>query len=147
MTSAKGLVAGTIFLATVLAPITATALSEAVSEAQAVPLVATAPCNDTSTTGLATSPLLAPLSGHSIHLADFDGVVYYTVERDGYQVVATLASGAEERPIRFLTTLAPGQRMLISVPRQVGEPSLDFEIVRAEDDLVVGYATPCSSRN
>ncbi|RWK44046.1 MAG: hypothetical protein EOR46_04275 [Mesorhizobium sp.] len=41
---------------------------------------------------------LAPGSGHSIHLAAFDGVVYYTVEQDGYRVVATLAPGGTVSP-------------------------------------------------
>ena len=78
---------------------------------------------------------LQPGSGHSIRLDRFTGAVYYTAEPDGYRVVATLASGAEDQPIRFLATLGPGQRMLISVPQALGEPSLDFEILRDGDTL------------
>ena len=84
---------------------------------------------------------LAPDSGHSIHLADFSGVVYYTIEQDGYRVVATLASGPEALPIRFISTLGPGQRVVFSVPGAAGKPSTDFEIVRSGDALLA-HARP-----
>lgn len=93
-------------------------------------------------TGVAVAAELAPINAHSIHLARFDGIVYYTVEQDGYRVVATLASGPEEPPIRFIATLGPGQHMLISVPQSVGQPSLDVEIRRNGEVLVVGTLTP-----
>ena len=75
-------------------------------------------------------------SGHSVRLSPYGGTVYYTVAEDGFEVVVTLASGPEATPIRFVSTLRPGQRMLISVPRAVGEPSADFDIVRNGDVLV-----------
>lgn len=86
--------------------------------------------------GGAAAEELAPSSAHSIHLADFNGVIYYTVEQDGYRVVATLSSGSEARPIRFISTLARGQRLVVSVPRSAGESSIDFEIVRNGDALL-----------
>jgi hypothetical protein len=61
---------------------------------------------------------LPAMAGQSIDLGQFHGIVHYTIEPDGYRVVATLASGAEDPPIRFVSTLGPGQRMLISVPRR-----------------------------
>jgi hypothetical protein len=139
MTNAKALAAGAIFLTTAFASSTiATAQSESVLESQAVPLVAaTAPCNKTSNTDLATSPVLAPRSARSVRLARFDCIVYYTVEQDGYRVVATLASGAEDLPIRFISTLGPGQRIVISVPQSVDQPSVDFQILRDCDALLV----------
>jgi hypothetical protein len=88
--------------------------------------------------GTAAASELAPGNGRTLHLGGFDGIVYYTVERDGYLVVATLASRAKTPPIRFVATLAPGQSMMISVPQAVGEPSLDFEIVRIGEALFVG---------
>lgn len=91
-------------------------------------------------TGVAVAAELAPINAHSIRLARFDGIVYYTVEQDGYRVVATLASGPEDLPIRFISTLGPGQRMVISVPRSVGQPSVDLEIVRDGDALLVSDA-------
>lgn len=80
---------------------------------------------------------LAPGNGHSLRLGGFDGIVYYTVEPDGYHVVATLASGTDAPAIRFIATLAPGQSMTISVPQDVGEPSLDLEVARTGEALIV----------
>ena len=87
--------------------------------------------------------VLAPLAAASVHLRRFDGVVYYTRESDGYRVVATLASGPGDVPIRFVATLAPEQHLAISVPQDVGQPSIDVAITRTKDALAVGYATPC----
>jgi len=89
-------------------------------------------------TGLSMAAELAPINAHRIHFARFDGILYYTVEQDGYRVVATLASGPEELPIRFIATLGPGQRAMISVPQSVDQPSVDFEIFRDGDALIVG---------
>jgi hypothetical protein len=93
-------------------------------------------------TGVAVAAELAPINAHSIRLARFDGIVYYTVEQDGYRVVATLASGPEELPIRFVATLRPEQHLLISVPQPVGQSSIDVEIRRNGDALVVSGANP-----
>ena len=89
-------------------------------------------------TGVSLAAELAPIDAHGIRLASFDGIVYYTVEQDGYRVVATLAAGPEALPIRFVATLGPGQRMLISVPRSASEPAIEVEIRRNGDTLVVG---------
>ncbi|MBB4187003.1 hypothetical protein [Sinorhizobium terangae] len=88
-------------------------------------------------TGAAAASDLKPGNGHSMHLGRFNGAVYYTVEKDGYRVVATLASGTDEQPIRFVSTLEPGQRLMISVPQEIGQPSVDFEIVRDGKALFV----------
>jgi hypothetical protein len=93
-----------------------------------------------ATGGAAASELL-PSSGHSIQLGSFSGAVYYTVEQDGYRVVATMASGAEQQPVRVVSTLAAGQRMMISVPQALGQPSIDFEIVRDGKALLVSDPT------
>ena len=88
--------------------------------------------------GTAAASELAPGDGRTLQLGSFDGTVYYTVEQDGYHVVATLASGADAQPIRFIATLGPGQSLMISVPQAIGEPSLDFEVVRIGETLLVG---------
>lgn len=88
-------------------------------------------------TGAAAAADLKAGNGHSMHLGRFNGAVYYTVEKDGYRVVATLASGADEQPIRFVSTLGPGQRLMISVPQEIGQPSVDFEIIRDGEVLLV----------
>ena len=95
-------------------------------------------------TGAAAAEL-PPQSAESIHLAGFDGVVYYTAEQDGYRVVTTLASGAEQQPIRFVSTLAPGQRVVISVPQAEGQPAVDFEIQRTGDSLFVGETSAATA--
>ncbi|MGY4472731.1 hypothetical protein [Bradyrhizobium sp. USDA 3364] len=70
--------------------------------------------------GAAHASTLRPIEGQSIHLGDVSGVVYYTVEPDGYRVVTTLAHGEAGTPIRFVSVLAPGQRALLSTPNQAG---------------------------
>lgn len=85
---------------------------------------------------------LAALNAESVDLGSFRGIVYYTVETEGYRVVATLGSGTEGQPIRFVSTLEPGQRMLISLPQAVGQPSIDLEITRDGDALLVGESGP-----
>jgi hypothetical protein len=97
-----------------------------------------------SATGVTAASELAPGGGYSIHLGRFDGAVYYTVEPDGYRVVATLASRADAPPIRFASTLQPGQRIVISVPQAAGQPSIDFEIVRDGDAVRVSDLLPPS---
>jgi hypothetical protein len=91
--------------------------------------------------GVATAGELKAGDGYSIRLAHVSGVVYYTIEQEGFEVVATLSSGVEELPIRFSSTLAPGQRFVISVPQSVGQPPLAFEIVRDGNTLLVNVPT------
>ena len=93
--------------------------------------------------GAAHAGELRPTQGQTFDLGGVLGVAYYTVEQDGYHVVATLASGAET-PIRFIATLGPGQSLTISVPQAVGELPLDFEIARIGEALFVG--DPVSAR-
>lgn len=81
---------------------------------------------------------MSPGNGYSIKLGDFDGSVYYTVEPKGYRVVATLASETEPLPIRFVSTLEPGQSVTISVPRAIGQPPVDMQIAREGETLVLG---------
>lgn len=63
---------------------------------------------------------LHPIEGKSIDLGEISGVAYYTVERDGFHVVATLAQGEAGTPIRVVSVLAPGQRVVLSTPQQAG---------------------------
>ncbi|WP_292544021.1 hypothetical protein [Mesorhizobium sp.] len=96
-------------------------------------------------TGISAAAELAPGNGHNIHLAAFDGVVYFTVEPGGYRVVATLAAGAGGLPLRMISTLAPGQRMTVSVPQAIGRPSIDLEILRDGDAVVVSDPIPAAT--
>ncbi|MDX8450345.1 hypothetical protein [Mesorhizobium captivum] len=90
-----------------------------------------------ASTGVSAADELLPGNGYSIHLASFDGVIYYTVGQDGFRVVATLASGAEGLPIRYSTMLQPGQRIVLSVPQSVDQPSVDVEFMRDGNAVLV----------
>uniref|UniRef100_UPI0019531E97 hypothetical protein n=2 Tax=Pseudomonadota TaxID=1224 RepID=UPI0019531E97 len=69
------------------------------------------------------------------------GVVYYTVEPDGYRVVTTLAQGEAGTPVRFVSVLAPGQRALLSTPNERGA----LEISRNGEGLTVRTSGPVSN--
>ena len=69
------------------------------------------------------------------------GVAYYTVEPDGFRVVTTLAQGDAGTPIRFVSVLAPGQRVVLSTPHQANE----LEISRKGDNLIVRRANVLSN--
>jgi hypothetical protein len=90
---------------------------------------------------LTASPLhageISAKAGESIRLGRFDGVVYYTGEKDGYRVVATIAEGDNGSPVRFSTTLAEGQSARISLPGKLGEPGQSLEISRLGEKLIV----------
>ncbi|WP_424630393.1 hypothetical protein [Bradyrhizobium sp. SYSU BS000235] len=74
-----------------------------------------------------------PINGVDIDLGDVSGVAYYTVERDGFHVVATLAQGKEGTPIRVVSVLAPGQSVAFSTAHQAGA----LEISRNGDSVLV----------
>jgi hypothetical protein len=61
---------------------------------------------------------LNPRQAHSLDLGPVRGTAYYTVEKDGLRVVATLAPSepATATPLRVITTLASGQVVSFSVP-------------------------------
>jgi hypothetical protein len=86
--------------------------------------------------GAAHANGLPPIEGRSIDLGDVSGVAYYTVEPDGFRVVTTLAQGEAGTPIRFVSVLAPGQRVVLSTPHQAGA----VEISRNGDNLLVRKA-------
>jgi hypothetical protein len=80
---------------------------------------------------------LRPMEGKSIHLGEISGIAYYTVERDGFYVVATLAQGEAGTPIRVVSVLEPGQRVVLSTPQQAGA----IEISRKGDSVLVRKAS------
>ena len=67
---------------------------------------------------------LKPLQGQVIDLGDVSGVAYFTVERDGFRVVATLAKKGEEA-VRCVVeaVLDPGQSLTLSTPHEAGTPA------------------------
>jgi predicted aconitase len=88
--------------------------------------------------GPAQADGLKPFRGRVIDLGDVSGVAYYTVERDGFRVIATLAKKAEDAvPVRVVATLAPDQSLTLSTPHEAGAPADAVEIVRRADTLLI----------
>ena len=84
---------------------------------------------------------LRPIQSQTIDLGDLSGVAYYTIERDGFHVVATLAQPGENgAPVRIETVLAPGQKVTLSAPRGVGDGPDALEISRWNDRVLVRKA-------
>lgn len=79
---------------------------------------------------------LRPIQAKSIDLGDVSGVAYYTVERDGFHVVTTLAQGEAGTPIRVVSVLAPGQHVVLSTANRAG----GLEISRRGDSVLVRKA-------
>src|SRR5918993_2437523 len=100
-----------------------------------------------STCGVAIGEELRPIQGKSISLGDVSGVAYYTVEKDGFAVVATVTSGEMATPIRFMATLLPGQKSVISVPRELGQTALTVEFIRTDDKIEIGPKKELASVN
>ena len=89
------------------------------------------------TIGSAQAQGLKPAEARSIDLREVSGVAYYTVERDGFHVVATLAQGNDGMPMRVESVLAPGQRIRLSVSNGVGVSPDSVEIARENDRVLV----------
>ena len=51
---------------------------------------------------------LVPARGRALELGAFNGVAYYTVEKGGFRIVATVAETGKT-PVRLEAVLAPGQ--------------------------------------
>src|ERR1700692_1683856 len=86
--------------------------------------------------GAAHADGLRPIAAKSIDLGDVSGVAYYTIERDGFHVVTTLAQGEAGTPMRVVSVLAPGQRVVLSTANQAS----GLEICRQGDRVFVRKA-------
>ena len=87
--------------------------------------------------GGAHAESLAPVQGRAVALGQVSGVVYYTVEPDGYRVVATLQAGETHSVVRLMATLTPGQSVVLSTPGAAGEPAIEVRFARHGDELSV----------
>ncbi|PNG24250.1 hypothetical protein [Methylocella silvestris] len=95
--------------------------------------------------GSAQAAEVAPMRGHAIDLGDLSGTAYYTVENGAFHVVATIArEGEHTLPIRFETTLAPGQSVVLSTPHELGYAADAVEIVRL-NDAVIMHKSPATN--
>ena len=80
---------------------------------------------------------LRPMEGKSIDLGEVSGIAYYTVERDGFHVITTLAQGEAGTPIRVVSVLASGQSVVLSTPNRASA----IEISRKGESVLVRSAT------
>ena len=85
-----------------------------------------------------------PTAANSIDLGEISGIAYYTVERDGFHVVTTLAQGEAGTPVRVVSVLAPGQSVILSTPRSASHLAGAIEISRKGDSLFVHRANTAS---
>jgi hypothetical protein len=87
--------------------------------------------------GLAQAVEMHPMQATSVSLGSVTGIAYYQVAGDDFQVVATLAAGEQGTPMRFVASLADGQKMLVSVPQEFGQAAMELEFARVGDSLSV----------
>ncbi|HYG88520.1 MAG TPA: hypothetical protein VD978_19935 [Azospirillum sp.] len=80
---------------------------------------------------------LQPVQAHSIDLGNHSGIAYYTIENDGFRVVATLAEGEAGTPVRVEATLAPDQKIILSVARSHGQAPAKVQISRENGQVLV----------
>ena len=82
-----------------------------------------------------------PIQAQRVEFGAVSGVAYYTVERDGLRVVATLAQtdarGEAGTPVRVEAVLAPGQSVMLSAPRAAGTAPDAVTLVRQGDRVFV----------
>jgi hypothetical protein len=87
--------------------------------------------------GAAHAGDLKPIDAEPIDLGTFKGSAYYTVEKDGLKVVATLAPEAAATPVRVQAVLAPDQSVSVAVPGPVGGREASVSFSRRGDTIVV----------
>jgi hypothetical protein len=94
--------------------------------------------------GAAHADSLRPIEARSLDLGAVSGTAYYTIERDGFRVVATLAPQTGT-PMRLEAVLAPGQSVVLSTPREAGAASQAVEISRRDDQVLVRTAAAATN--
>ncbi len=91
--------------------------------------------------GPASAESLKPVQAQWINLGAVSGVAYYTVEKDGFRVIVTLAQDEDAAPVRMEAVLAPGQSIVLSSPHGLDLPSEAVEISRKADEVIVHRAS------
>ena len=84
-----------------------------------------------------TPASLQPAAGQSIDLGTLAGTAYYTVQPDGFHVVATLADARSGAPMRVEATLATGQTVVLSTPGGRSGAPHTVEITRLDREVLV----------
>jgi hypothetical protein len=90
-----------------------------------------------SVAGAAHAESLKPVQARRVDLGGLAGIAYYTVEKDGHRLVVSLKGNESDTPVRFVATLAPEQRVTVSVPRGAGEPATDVHFTRHGEHIEV----------
>ncbi len=80
---------------------------------------------------------LDPAAGQFIDLGTVAGTAYYTVQPDGFHVVATLADTRSGAPMRVEATLAAGQTVVLSTPGGRSGAPRTVEITRIDREVLV----------
>ena len=88
----------------------------------------------------AAAQTLKPIQSQAIDLGPVAGDAFYTVEHDGFRVVATFAPRQGGAPFRVQALLAPGQSVVFSTPRAAGELPASVTIQRRNDQILVSKA-------
>jgi hypothetical protein len=88
---------------------------------------------------MATAAELQPVKANVAQLGAVSVITYYTTGPKGLDLVAVAQLGEAEAavPLRFTATLAPDQRVAISVPQALGQPALAVEFTRIGDRIEV----------
>ena len=81
------------------------------------------------------------MQGMGLQLGELHGIAYYTVEDAGYSVVATPA-GQDGTPVRFESTLLPGQKVVVSIPGHRGSQGQAVELARQGHRMLVATTPP-----
>jgi hypothetical protein len=89
-----------------------------------------------SSSSAALAKELGPLQALSLQLGDTNGVAYYTVQGASYHVVATLAA-ERGTPLRFESSLLPGQKLIVSIPDSAGAEAQTIALFRQGNRLLV----------
>nr|WP_294560765.1 hypothetical protein [uncultured Rhodopila sp.] len=84
---------------------------------------------------VARAEIIPPDAGLQAVLGAVNVTVYYHPVKAGYEVVTTASTDQSDSTIRFVSTLAPGQDTVISVPRGVGQAALELHLRRVGDHL------------
>lgn len=87
---------------------------------------------------------LQPAEALPLRIGDFIGVVYYTLEQNGYRVVAEFTSRRRTLPFRVVSTLSSGENITISLPNWRDHAIGELDIVQDAGRLHVNdrYVLP-----
>lgn len=78
---------------------------------------------------------LKPMQAQTIALGAIQGVVYYTVEPDGFRIVITVSSSESGTTQRIISTLAQDQKVIVSIPGEADAPETSIWFKRQGDHL------------